>query len=161
MLLKRRQRVTNMETASPTHTTWATPQALTHCGTGNDGNLWDCTNALVALLRSTASSSCRCGESQQRWNQWLWFAIWSWASSPAGSVWLHRGFHRCCLRAGPRGTALTEHILRSQSTETTVLKPDSYKKTCKLGDTDLSGFLLVLEGWTSPDLHGWVATPLH
>lgn len=57
-----------------------------------------------------------------------------------------QAFTGVCLRAGPQGMALTEHILRSQSPETTALKPDSYKKTCKLGDTDLSGFLFVLEG---------------
>lgn len=93
----------------------------------------------MALLPSPASCSCRCGESQQRWNHWLWLANWSWASSPAGSVWLHTGFHRCLSQGRSTGyTALTEHILRSQSTEITVLKPDSYKRNCKLRDTVIS-----------------------
>lgn len=31
----------SMETASPTHTTWAVPQTPTHCGTASDGDLGD------------------------------------------------------------------------------------------------------------------------
>lgn len=52
-----------------------------------------------------------------------------------GACGCTQAFTGVCLRAGPRETALTEHILKSQSTETTVLKPDSYKRNYKMGGT--------------------------
>lgn len=68
-------------------------------------------NVLLAL----SPSSCRCGESQQRWNQGLWFANWSWASSPAESVWLHTGFHRCLSQGRSMGYSSHRAHLRSQT----------------------------------------------
>lgn len=103
MLSKRWQRVNRGDCLSHPH-----PLS---CPTGTD-TLWDykgwkpvSRNALVPLLPSPASSCCRCGESQQRWNQWLWLARWSWASSPAGSVWLHTGFHRCLSQGRSKGNS--------------------------------------------------------
>lgn len=79
------------------------------------------------LLPSTASSSCRCGESQQRWNQWLWLANWSWARSPAGSVSLHTGFHRCLSQGrstgyGSHRTHFKKPKPRNNSAETRQLQ---------------------------------------
>lgn len=153
MLLKRWQ--SNMETVSSTHSTWAIPQALTHCGTTSDGNLWDteqkCSGGSVTIHSQLL---CRCGESQQRWNQWLWVASWSWASSPAGSVWLHTGFHRCLSQG--RSTGYTSHKAhfkrpkhRNNSAETRQLQ-----KKLQIGGPEL---FFICSGRVSKPRSAWLS----
>lgn len=159
MLSKRWQRVTWRLPLPPTppelsHRHWHTVglQGMETCEQ-------KCSGASVTI---PSELLCRCGESQQRWNQWLWLAHWSWASSPAGSMWLHTGFHRCLSQGRSKGnsshrTHFKKPKHRNNSAETRQLQ----KKLQNGGDTDLGSFLFVLEGWVSPDLHGWAATPLH
>lgn len=79
---------------------------------------------------------------------------WNGANTPTGDCVVHAGFHR----ALSRGTSMrysSHNAPRQRHWNQT-----STKETVNCGDTDLSGFLLASERWSSINLHDQVATPL-
>lgn len=149
MLSKRRQRVTWRLPLPPT----APELSHRHWHKG-----WKpvSRNALVPLLPSPASSCCRCGESQQRWNQWLWLARWSWASSPAGSMWLHTGFHRCLSQGRSKGNSSHRAHFKKPKHRNNSAETRQLQKKLQIGGHRPEWFL-ICSGRVSKPRSAWLS----